>query len=228
MTKVLLLNPSRRENPATRSEKRRKKNKQHHVKGYYPNPSARGAQHKPKHRRKHRRNPISGGFIKNRLGTALVGTGGALANDWLWKIGSQYLPAAVQTGNGAVVGKVLLSIGAGLLVERFKFLKVNTIERAVDGACTVALYGATRAMIDEKYPGALGDAGEDDGFDDPYKGLAGAWAGASLADANVTREQTFSGAGMGEFLPMGEYLPQNGMGSYFDDFQNPQPSAYTA
>lgn len=154
MSQLLLINPrgrKARKAKTARGKKRARKNRAHHIAGYYPNPRKRRV-------RRFRRNPIGGSMVRN-IGTQLtdgaIGAAGALAT----KVVLSYVPVpeSLKTGPLGALTQALAGVLVGMAVSKLKSPALG--QKIADGAVTVALYEAGKGFLAGKLPGLNGYEG---------------------------------------------------------------------
>lgn len=146
-SELLLVNPRRRRKAGAKRRKVRR------------SPSRSIAVSRPRKTRKYRRNPIGGtmrgfgGALTNQLVDGGIGAAGAL----LAQIANNLLPVPDALKGGAAGPLVRAAIGVGVGMLAGQIVGKRTGQQLAQGAVTVALYEAGKAVLAGKVPG-LSDA----------------------------------------------------------------------
>lgn len=151
--KMLAANRSRyKSNPskATRTVKRRRKNKTSHVAGYYPNPRRRASVSRKVAHRRYKRNPsarVSGAM--SLMKDSAMGAVGAIAVEALF--GFLPLPATWKSGHMMQVAKSATALAVGLFGH--KILPRGMAGKMAVGSLTVTMHEALKPLIASSLPG---------------------------------------------------------------------------
>ncbi len=166
--------------------------------------------------RRRRRNPTRRmtmqGILNQQLMPAFQGGVGALGLDFAW--GMLPLPANLKTGQLRHVVKGVGALGLGWLAANF--VKPSTAAQLSTGALTVVMHTALRETIQTTVPQAAQFLGE-------YVEGMGYYNAGEIVSPQYNGNG--NGNNMGQvpygspLTPMGEYMPDNGVGYYETDVE---------
>jgi hypothetical protein len=173
MEQLLLVNPRKRRHKRRRtpprgpggrflkrssrrrtSSRRRRRNPVPYSLGAVANPRRRRRRaSRSVSRRRYRRNPAARfnivGQLTRGIMPAVAGAGGAIATDVAF--GYLPLPAALKTGNLAILSKAVVAVGLGMLVGQFMNRRIG--EQMTAGALTVQAHQFLAPMVSGMLPG---------------------------------------------------------------------------
>lgn len=162
MGTLAIINPKKRKPSIRAAKKAAKRRRENPAKLSRKTPPAQRAYKLagPKSRRRARRaNPIKLGSLKALALPALTGAAGAVvvheAYERLAKQFAGSLPVALQSGMGALAVEAALAVGAGMVANKAKIAKPQTVNAAVLGALTVIGAKAMTAAVSKAMPGAM-------------------------------------------------------------------------
>jgi hypothetical protein len=135
------------------TRKRRRRNPVRALAAANPIRRRRRARSAPARRRRYRRNPSARGFIGQLtapLMPAVIGAGGAIANDIAW--GFLPLPINLKSGYIGVAGKAVLAVGLGIALSRV--IGQSNAKQMTAGALTVLAYQTLGPVVRGALPAA--------------------------------------------------------------------------